>query len=73
MLQMLRQKLERIPIVKIGIALTLLPHLCPELNFPILQGNDRCTIGKSVPDAVLRLLLRFAVLRFSSDDPTQRT
>jgi hypothetical protein len=33
---MLRQKLERIALVEIGIALMLLVHPCPEPKFPIL-------------------------------------
>ena len=57
MLQMLRQKLEHIQIVKIGIALTLLPHPCPEPNFPIFQGYGPRSTGKLVPDAASRLLL----------------
>src|ERR1700738_518864 len=57
MLQMLGQKLEGIPIVKIGIPLTLLPPPCPEPNFPSLQGNSPCSTRKSVSDATSSLLL----------------
>jgi hypothetical protein len=55
-LQMLRQNLERILIVKIGIALTFFPHSCSEPNFPILQGNSPRLTGKLVSDAALHIL-----------------
>jgi hypothetical protein len=55
-LQMLGQKLKCIPVIKTIIALTFVPYPRPISNFPVLQGNDLCSIKKLVSDFTLRLL-----------------
>ena len=57
MLQMLGQKLKRIPVIKIGIALTLLTYPRSKSDFPILPGNGPCWTGKPVSDSSLCLFL----------------
>ena len=49
MLKMLRQKLERIPIVEISIVLAFLSHPRTKPDLPIFQRNGTCSTGEPVP------------------------
>lgn len=64
MLQMLGKKSERLPIVKIGIAISFLPHLCFKPNFPIFQKNDLCSTGKLVSVSFSRLLFHIVKVSY---------
>ena len=56
-LQMLRQKLERILIVKIGIVLAFLLYPRTKLDFPVLQRNGPCSSKILVPYPFMSLFL----------------